>query len=177
MAKSLETVAPAHDLDAFALIVQEHQAMVFSLAYHSLQNRSAAEDLCQEVFVGLFENLHAIQSPAHLKAWLRQVASRRCIDAARKARLRRVLSLGDTPEPSQDIRLADPLITRRLQTLVAALPPKQRMAVVLRYQEDLDPAEIASTLGIPLNSVKSILRRSLDFLRRKLTRQLSGVSQ
>jgi RNA polymerase sigma-70 factor (ECF subfamily) len=176
MAKGVEVAAPALGLDSFAHMVQEHQAMVFSLAYHFLQNRAAAEDLTQEVFVGLFEHLHTIQSPAHLKSWLRQVTSRRCIDIARKARLRRFLSLGATPEPAQEIRLADPLITRRLQTLVAALPAKQRLAVLLRYQEDLEPAEIASTLGIPLNSVKSMLRRSLDLLRRKLTRQLPEVS-
>jgi len=177
MAKSLEVAPPRQGLDGFTHIVQEHQAMVFSLACHFLQNRAAAEDLTQEVFVGLFENLHTIQSPAHLKSWLRQVTSRRCIDIARKARLRRFLSLGDTPEPAQEIRLADPLISRRLQTLVATLPAKQRMAVVLRYQEDLDPSEIASALGIPLNSVKSILRRSIEFLRTKLTRQMSEVSQ
>lgn len=177
MGKSLEAAAPVPGLDGFDHIVQEHQAMVFSLAYHFLQNRAAAEDLTQEVFVGLFEHLHTIQSPAHLKSWLRQVTSRRCIDIARRGRLRRFLSLGDTPEPAQEIRLADPLITRRLQTLVATLPAKQRMAVVLRYQEDLEPAEIASTLGIPLNSVKSLLRRSIDLLRRKLTRQLPEVSQ
>jgi len=176
MAKGVEVAAPAEGLDSFAHMVQEHQAMVFSLAYHFLQNRASAEDLTQEVFVGLFEHLHTIQSPAHLKAWLRQVTSRRCIDIARKQRLRRFLSLGATPEPAQEIRLADPLITRRLQALVATLPAKQRLAVLLRYQEDLEPAEIASTLGIPLNSVKSMLRRSLDLLRRKLTRQLSEVS-
>src|SRR5262245_51738248 len=159
MAKSLEAAAPVPGLDGFDHIVQEHQAMVFSLAYHFLQNRAAAEDLTQEVFVGLFEHLHTIQSPSHLKSWLRQVTSRRCIDIARRGRLRRFLSLGDTPEPAQEIRLADPLITRRLQALVATLPAKQRMAIVLRYQEDLEPAEIASSLGIPLNSVKSLLRR------------------
>jgi len=177
MAKSLEAATPVPALDGFDHIVHEHQAMVFSLAYHFLQNRAAAEDLTQEVFVGLFEHLHTIQSPSHLKSWLRQVTSRRCIDIVRRGRLRRFLSLGDTPEPAQEIRLADPLITRRLQTLVATLPAKQRMAVVLRYQEDLEPAEIASTLGIPLNSVKSLLRRSIDLLRRKLSRQLPEVSQ
>ena len=176
MAKVGEAAAEAPGPDGFALIVQEHQGMVFSLAYHFLQNRAAAEDLTQEVFVGLFEHQHTIQSPAHLKAWLRQVTSRRCIDIARKERLRRFLSLGDTPEPAQEIRLADPLVTRRLQALVATLPAKQRMAVVLRFQEDLEPAEIASTLGIPLNSVKSLLRRSLELLRTKLTRQLPEVS-
>lgn len=165
------------DLAGFEQLMHEHEAMVFSLAYHSLQNRAAAEDLTQEVFLGLYQNLHTIRSSAHLKYWLRQVTIRRCIDIGRRARLWRFLSLGDAPEPATEIHLADPAMTRLLQTLVATLPPKLRMTVVLRYQEDLEPAEIASVLGVPLNTVKSSLRRSLELLRKKITRQLSGVHQ
>jgi len=160
---------------SFSQIMLEHEAMVFSVAYHFLQNRTAAEDLTQEVFLGLYQNLHAIRSASHLKHWLRQVTSRRCIDAGRKARLWRFLSLGDAPEPAIEIRLADPAMARRLQTLVATLPPKLRMTVVLRYQEDLEPSEIAAVLEVPLNTVKSNLRRSLELLRKKLGRQLPEV--
>lgn len=164
-------------LSSFSQIMLEHQAMVFSLAYHFLQNRAAAEDLTQEVFFGLYQNLHTIRSSAHLKRWLRQVTSRRCIDQGRRARLWRFLSLTDAPEPAAEIRMADPALTRRLQTLVATLPPKLRMTVLLRYQEDLEPSEIAAVLDVPLNTVKSNLRRSLELLHKKLTRQLPGVQQ
>lgn len=166
--------APA-DASGFAALMHEHQGMVYSLAYHFLHNRTAAEDLTQEVFLGLYQNLQSIQSHSHLKHWLRQVTSRRCIDAGRKVRLRRWLSLGAVPEPATEIQLADPAIERRLQTLVATLPSKLRMTLVLRYQDDLDPREIAEVLGVPLNTVKSSLRRSLQLLRKKLTRQLQGV--
>jgi RNA polymerase sigma-70 factor (ECF subfamily) len=190
MAKSLDIEAPGTatapfdirdvsraqaDLGEFADLMREHQAMVFSLAYHFLQNRTAAEDLTQEVFFGLYQNLYTIRSREHLKHWLRQVTSRRCIDVGRKARFRRFLSLSDAPEPATEPQLADPAMTRRLQTLVAGLPPKLRMTVVLRYQEDLNPTEIAAALAVPLNTVKSSLRRSLELLRKKLTRQLPGV--
>ena len=58
----------------------------------------------------------------------------------------------------------------RLQRLVQALPEKPRMIMVLRYQEDLEPAEIAAVVGMPLATVKSHLQRSLAMLREKLTR-------
>jgi RNA polymerase sigma-70 factor (ECF subfamily) len=192
MAKSLDIDAPGAVTDPFAVVdssqgppdsggftqlMLEHQAMVFSLAYHFLQNRASAEDLTQEVFLGLYRNLHTIQSSAHVKHWLRQATSRRCIDLGRKARLRHFLSLGDVPEPATELRLADPAMARRVQTLVATLPPKQRMTVVLRYQEDLEPTEIAAVLRVPLNTVKSSLRRSLELVRKKLTRQLSEVDK
>lgn len=165
------------DASGFAGLMREHQAMVYSLAYHFLQNRAAAEDLTQEVFLGLYQNLQTIQSPSHLKHWLRQVTSRRCIDLGRKARLMRWISLGSVPEPATELQLADPAMERRLQTLVATLPSKLRMTLVLRYQEDLEPTEIAEVLGVPLNTVKSSLRRSLGLLRQKLARQLQGVSK
>jgi RNA polymerase sigma-70 factor (ECF subfamily) len=171
----LDTSSAPGDRGGFTQLMLDHQAMVFSLAYHFLQNRTAAEDLTQEVFLQLYQNLDAIRSSAHLKHWLRQVTSRRCIDLARRARLWRFLSLGDAPEPAADVQWADPAIARRLQMLVAALPPKLRMTIVLRYQEDLEPTEIAAVLDVPLNTVKSSLRRSLKLLRKKLTRQLPGV--
>src|SRR3954466_12625278 len=105
--------APA-DPAAFAVVMGEHQAMVYSLAYHFLHNRAAAEDLTQDVFLRLFQSLKTIQSPAHLKHWLRQATARRCIDAARRARLRRFLSLGAAPEPSIDMALGDPAMQRRI---------------------------------------------------------------
>jgi RNA polymerase sigma-70 factor (ECF subfamily) len=62
-----------------------------------------------------------------------------------------------------------------LQRLVAALPDKPRLVVTLRYQEDLEPAEIARVLDMPVNTVKSHLRRSLTLLREKVTRCLGEV--
>ena len=71
------------DAAAFASLVREHQGMVFSMAYHFLHDRALAEDVAQEVFLHLYQNLRSIQSPAHLKFWLRKVASHRCIDQTR----------------------------------------------------------------------------------------------
>ena len=67
-------------------------------------------------------------------------------------------------EPSE----SDPLLRRRLHALVAQLPAAARAVVLLRYQEDLDPIEIAATLDMPVNTVKSHLKRSLEELRTQL---------
>jgi len=56
--------------------------------------------------------------------------------------------------------------------MVISLPEKARMVVVLRYQEDLTPTEIAEILEMPVNSVKSHLRRSLALLREKMSSRL-----
>jgi RNA polymerase sigma-70 factor (ECF subfamily) len=160
---------------AFAQIVREHQSMVFSLAYHFLRDRSLAEELAQEVFLLLHQNLSAIKSPAHLTFWLRKVTSHRCIDQTRRQKLRQEVSLEEVPEPVASDPDPDPLLAQALGRLVASLPEKARMVVILRYQEDLDPGEIARVLRMPLNTVKSHLRRSLATLRDKVIRLVGEV--
>ncbi len=157
---------------AFAELVREHQGMVFSIAYHYLQDRALAEDLAQEVFLELYQSLDRIQSAAHLTYWLRRVTANRCIDQGRKKLRRRELALEEAPEPAMSDPPADPLLLERLQQSLAGLPEKQRMVVILRFQEGLGPAEIAEVLDMPVNTVKSTLHRSLEDLRKGLTRKI-----
>ena len=115
--------------------------------------------------------LRKIESPAHATWWLRRAICHRCIDEARKRRLRPRIGLEAVPEPLADSRHADPLLSQRLRKLVEKLPDNARMVVLLRYQEDLDPMEIAEMLNMPISTVKSLLHRSLAVLRGKLERQ------
>jgi len=160
---------------AFAELVQQHQSMVFSIAYHFLHDRALAEDLAQEVFLELYQNLDRIESPAHLTYWLRRVTANRCIDQGRKKFRRRELALEDAPEPTAPPDSADPMLLERLQQSVASLPEKQRMVVILRFQEGMGPSEIAEVLEMPVNSVKSTLHRTLADLRKGLTRKIREV--
>ena len=164
------------EIPAFAEIVREHQAMVFSLAYYFLRDRSLAEELAQEVFLELYRNLARIESAAHLVFWLRKVASRRCIDQTRRRAFWPKFRLEDVPEPAARTREADPMLSRALARLVASLPEKPRLVVLLRFQEDLDPAEIAEVLDMPVSTVKSHLQRSLAMLRDKLARTVGEIA-
>ena len=164
------TQAQTGDRAAFAELVRKHQSMVFSIALRSLRDSALAEELAQEVFLDLYNHLGELQSSAHVEFWLRKVASRRCIDYVRRLRRHSNVGLEDAPELSTAPQERDPFLTEALRKLIASLPEKARMVVLLRYQEDLAPAEIAETLDIPLNSVKSSLHRALAMLREKLER-------
>jgi RNA polymerase sigma-70 factor (ECF subfamily) len=164
------------ELPAFADIVREHQGMVFSLAWHYLRDRALAEELAQEVFLELHRHLGTIESPAHLVFWLRKVASRRCIDQTRRRSFWPKFRLDEVPEPAARTRETDPMLSRALARLVASLPEKARLVVILRYQEDLDPADIARVLGMPVATVKSHLQRSLELLRDKLARTVGEIA-
>ena len=164
----------ADELMDFADMVQAHQSRVFSIAYHFLHDRALAEEVAQDVFLQLHRSLPSLKSEAHITAWLCKVTSHRCIDYAR--RRRQDLDLDSIAEPAAKTPPGDPLMARRLQRVVASLPPKARIVVVLRYQEDLEPEEIARVLGWRLNTVKSQLHRSLAILRDKLGRALGEMA-
>jgi RNA polymerase sigma-70 factor (ECF subfamily) len=72
------------------------------------------------------------------------------------------------PEAASQPQVRDVFRADRLRALVAELPARARLVVVLRYQEDMEPTEIAGALRMPLNTVKSHLRRSLASLRSRL---------
>jgi RNA polymerase sigma-70 factor (ECF subfamily) len=159
--------AQSGDHDAFAEIIEQHEAMVFSLAYHFFNDRGRAEEIAQDVFLQLYRNLGVIESDAHLLFWLRQVTTRRCIDVTRRSRLKAV-SLEDAGELRSSERHSDAFLDRRLRGFIEQLPDIQRAVVTLRYQEDLDPSDICRIVDLPVNTVKSHLHRALQSLRRKL---------
>jgi RNA polymerase sigma-70 factor (ECF subfamily) len=152
----------------FEQLVDEHQSMVFSIALRMTGDRGLAEEIAQDVFLELDRHLGRLESPEHTRFWLRRVAMNRCSDALRRRRVRRV-DLWVEIEERHGLQLEErtsPLGTR-LEGLLATLPEAQRAALVLRYQEDLTPEEIAATLDAPLATVKSHLQRGLKLLRAK----------
>lgn len=155
------------DQDAFAEIVNRHEAMVFSLAWNFFGDRAKAEEIAQDVFLQFYRNLHTLTTESHVLFWLRQVTTRRCIDLARRNRLRAV-SLDDAGEIAAADERFDPLLERTLKKSIEELPELQRAVLTLRYQEDLDPSDICRIVGLPVNTVKSHLHRALQSLRRKL---------
>lgn len=160
---------------SFEELVREFQSMVFSLAYGCLHDRTLAEEIAQDVFLQLDRNLAELDSKAHVRHWLRKVATHRAIDHARRRKAWTSVPLSRAPEPASPEESRDPLLGSLLRQLVASLPPKPRAVMVLRYQEDLEPAEIAEVLNMPVSTVRSHLQRSLTLLREKVARRCGEV--
>lgn len=163
---------PAKEL-SFEDLVREHERMVFSIAYRFLQNAAAAEEVAQDVFLELFRSLAKLESAAHVTFWLRRVTCHRSIDYARRNKNAAAeVSWDDLDDSSRGDSHArtegDPMLSKRLRQVIATLPEKMRMVVILRYQEDAGLEEIAQSMRIPLNTVKSTLHRAHAMLREKI---------
>ena len=152
----------------------EHGSMVFSIALRMLGDRSLAEEVAQDVFLELHASLPRLESEDHVKFWLRRVATHRTTDALRKRQRRPEAGAEEWDEGHDSARAHVGTAASRpgdvhvpLERMVLSLPEAQRLAIVLRYGEDLLPEEIAEVTGQTVATVKSHLQRGLVLLRRK----------
>ncbi|MGB6132499.1 MAG: sigma-70 family RNA polymerase sigma factor [Acidobacteriaceae bacterium] len=165
--------------DTFRAAIDRHQARVFSIAFRILGESGVAEEVAQDVFLELHRSLRRIESEEHLAAWLRRVACHRATDALR----RRAARADTVAEEYQDGMALRPAVRdfiplmNRVEQLLLTLPPAQRSVMLLRYQEDLEPEDIAIELGLPLATVRSYLQRAVKLLREKAQRTLREYSR
>lgn len=157
---------------ADSLVVELYNAesaRLVQMARWFVDDTAAAEDLVQEAFIRLAKSAHKIREPDRAAAYLRSIV----MNLARDHNRRGLVSLRHRPPAVQDPRSAEDHATVRedVQEVVAALhglPRRQRDCVVLRYYLDLSVDDIASTLGLSRNSVKTHLSRGLKHLSAEL---------
>ena len=158
------------DVDALvACLFEEEGRSLVRLVRLFVDDRNAAEDLVQEAFIRLAHNGHRIRDQERAASYLRSIV----INLARDHNRRGLVSLRHRPPAEQDERSAEDHATFRedVAEVVAALrelPLRQRDCVVLRYYLDLPVDEIARTLGLSRNSVKTHLTRGLRNLSARL---------
>jgi len=163
----------------FRATVERHQARVFSIAVRILGDSGAAEEVAQDVFLELHRSLGRLEGEEHVRAWLRRVTCHRATDALRRRAVRldaAAEEFTDTVPLRPAARECTPLLNR-VEPLVLTLPPAQRAVVLLRYQEDLEPEDIAIELNMPLATVRSHLQRAVKLLREKASRTLKEYSR
>jgi RNA polymerase sigma-70 factor (ECF subfamily) len=160
--------ARAGEQQAFAALVRKYQGSVYGLALRMMSNPHKAEELAQEVFLQLHRKLASIESEAHLGFWLRKVTTNRAIDLLRQEPHGEVVPLEDETDLASEPNAEDPLLQRRLRDGLAELEPTPRAVMLLRYQEDLDPTDIAEAMNMSIHTVKSHLKRSLATLRARM---------
>lgn len=151
-----------------ARLFREEGPALVRLARLFTDDRNAAEDLVQEAFIRLHRSAHRIEDPAKAAPYLRSIV----LNLARDHNRRGLMSLRhqetldpppDSPTPVEQV-VSDETQGAVLEAL-RSLSPRQRDCLVLRFYFELSGQEIAETLGISLNSVKTHCRRGLMALK------------
>jgi RNA polymerase sigma-70 factor (ECF subfamily) len=174
------------EADAFAVLLKRHQRGVFNFLMRLTSNRSAAEDLLQEVFLRVIKSAATYKREAKFTTWLYTIARNLVIDQSRRAKHRKALSLdkplrGDEQGkrtmadliPAKGISVDRSVQSNRLQERIShaiqTLSEEQREVFLMRERHNMPFKEIAEVVGCPENTVKSRMRYALEALRRELS--------
>lgn len=153
------------DHDAFAVLAGAALSRLDAAARMIVRDPELARDVVQDTLLRAWRDLPGLRDPDRFDAWLNRLLTHAAIDEARR-RKRRVVEVDlipiDTPLPDPTSGLAD---RDQIARAFERLEPEQRAVIVLHYYLDLPLKEAASSLGIPIGTVKSRLHRAVDAMR------------
>jgi RNA polymerase sigma-70 factor (ECF subfamily) len=162
----LAVAAIRGDAEAFEALYELLSPRVFNLVLRSVQDRATAEDVCQEVWLKAHREIRKLNSPRALRTWLFRMASRACIDYSR-SRAYRERSNPEVTEEMVDAPAYEPehVAERRAELRVmwealAAMPPRQSLALYLKQAEGCSYEEIGRILSCPRTAVETLLFRA-----------------
>lgn len=162
--------AGSGDLEAFEEIVRRHQGWAWQIAFRFFGQKEPAADVVQDAFIRLLEASGRYRPTAKFRTYFYRIISRLCLDRAKKKKTVELEVMPNMPDPAPGA--AEKLIHREtaaaVRTALDDLAPNQRMAIVLRYYEDLNYREIADALEITPKAVERLLARGRKRLRDSL---------
>lgn len=168
----LDLIAHA-DAEAVRVLYARYGRLVFGLAMHILGDSATAEEVCQDVFMRVWEKSASYRAErGKVVTWLARIARNRAIDMLRSHRSRPPGPTGEDAPAAPDEQAVDPgerllqsFREEEVRAAVASLPPDQRNALSLAFFKGMTHREIAQALGEPLGTVKTRIRDAMVKLR------------
>jgi RNA polymerase sigma-70 factor, ECF subfamily len=176
------------DNPSFALLLKKHRGPVIHFLYRMVQDWAVSEELAQEVFLRVYRSRASYEATAKFTTWLFRIATHLALNWLRDGRRERLQErLDDAGEemPARQIGDGRPSVEQRLvadarldevRRAVAALPPKQRAAVLMHKYEEMEYSQIARVLGCSESALKSLLFRAYETLRARLAHMARGTT-
>ena len=187
------TAAAALDLDtelmvrvkegdgaSFGVLLEKHRSPVVHFLYRMVQNHAVAEELAQEVFLRVYRSRGTYEPTAKFTTWLFRIATHLALNALRDGKNERLQERLDDDSSDMPVRQVSdlrPSVEQRMvyqakldevRRAIAALPEKQRAAVLMHKYEEMEYTQIARVLSCSESAVKSLLFRAYETLRARL---------
>lgn len=184
----LVLAAISGDRSAFAALVERHVGSVYKFSYRYVRNGPDAEDVSQETFLRVWNNLKKFDRSKNFKTWLFAITKNASLDLLKKKKTLPFSVLGEDEDAvhavlapyvaisdGSDAMFDRGVLREDLEVLLSRLPQSYRDILVMRYTDNLRFREIAERLHEPIDTVKSRHRRGLALLRDLADRKrLSG---
>lgn len=177
----LVDAARGGDREAFGQLVVAFKGKVYATALALTGNAQEAQELTQETFVRAMQGLPRLESSDRFGGWVRGITSTLARDVRRKAARERKHLQAAALERDGRVEPVDVGVVRResnaqqsaiLQGLVGDLPENVRVALDLRFREGLSYAEVGEVMGVPASTVRGLLFRGTQALRKKMKSSL-----
>ena len=157
------------DRDAFRALYDVYKDRVYSISLYFFHGDPAmASDVSQQVFLKLITSIGQFRGDAGFSTWLYRLVVNACLDAARRSKPNVTLSEEFSKPGSQEEDYARAQMAQSVRAAVSALPPKFRIAVLLRHFEDLSYEQMAKALHCSMGTVASRLSRGHKILAERL---------
>lgn len=168
------------DIQAFRLLIRQNERLVIHMIGRLVKNVEEREELCQDVFLRIYEKLGEFSFQSKLSTWIATIAYRHALNHLRKQRMlftdlpdeesitRRFIEL-ENPESIVSEKDMDGFVFR----LIDELPPQYKVILNLYHMEDMSYQEISQITGMPDGTVKSYLFRARNLLKDKVKKYLA----
>ena len=169
--RHLVTRIQSGDRQAFTELLDIYEARVYRLAFRFTGTVSDAEDVTQEIFLGVYKSLGSFKGHSALGTWIYRIAMNHCLEFRRKRRLDSIpydeeLTLASRDwrdDPEQSARKGE--LSDRVEAALQRLSPQHRDVIILHELQGLTYQEVASALNVPVGTVKSRLSNAFRKLR------------
>jgi RNA polymerase sigma-70 factor (ECF subfamily) len=165
---------------SFGVLLEKHRSSVIHFLYRMVQNQAVAEELAQEVFLRVYRSRSTYEPTAKFTTWLFRIATHLALNSLRDGKNERRqerldddsndLPVRQVPDrrPNVEASLVYQTRLEEVRRAIAALPEKQRAAVLMHKYEEMEYSQIAKVLQCSESAVKSLLFRAYETLRARL---------
>ncbi|MEZ4535768.1 MAG: RNA polymerase sigma factor [Cyanobacteriota/Melainabacteria group bacterium] len=165
---------------SFETLVRRHQKQVYNFVYQMTRNHDESADMTQETFLKVYRALGSFDKEREFKPWLLRIARNSTLNQIRRQKPDASLDDGATYielSTGEDAsrRVEENLSRATFEKALSDLPDSQRDTFMYKYHQDLSYQEISDIMGISISSIKSLLFRARDSLRKRLSLGESGL--
>jgi RNA polymerase sigma factor (sigma-70 family) len=168
------------DKGAFEEIVENYQKLVMHIVFRMIHGNSDREDICQDIFVKVYQNLSSYRGEAKLSTWIAKIAYNTCLnhlEKRKKERMNRSLDenehhiIYDNTSNAPDDYIETQDIWRKVQQEMGNIPPRYRVILSLYHMDNLGYREIGEIMNLPEGTVKNYLFRARQKLKSQLMKK------
>ena len=170
------------DKKAFEVLVRRYQKLVYNVTYQLVKSHETASDLTQETFLKAFASLSTFNQEMRFKPWLLKIGSNSALNTLRDRKdvdsFDAMLEDNPQAEPPGKHDVEKEVEWRLSQTMLSdtldELSPRYKQIFLLRYHNDLSYEDISEITGEPQTTIKALLFRIREKLRKKLTAKMQA---